>query len=75
MPTKRRRVSAGRRVPNDVLLLLGLGSGMNSVPDKTLRKLWHTWGPAVTREWQRRFAAEPFVGWLAKEEGWDTSDD
>jgi hypothetical protein len=58
-------------VPRDVLALLGLGSGMNNIPDKTLRKLWHTWREPVTREWQARFGQEPFVAWLAREEGWD----
>jgi hypothetical protein len=52
-------------------MLLGLGTGMNHVPDKTLRRLWGTWGPAVTKEWQQRFSTEPFVGYLARVEGWN----
>lgn len=71
MPSKRRRVSAGRRVPTDVLMLLGFGSGMNGIPDKTLRKLWVTWRVPVTREWKRRTGMEPFAAQIARLEGWD----
>jgi hypothetical protein len=71
MPTKRTRLTAGRRVPPDILVLLGLGGGMSRVPVEELRELWDEWGTQVSREWQRRFGADPFVGHLAKLERWD----
>lgn len=71
MPTKRRRVSAARGVPDQILLALGLGAGLNAIPDETLRALWCEWKVPVTRVWKERHGSEPFAAVLARLEGWD----
>jgi hypothetical protein len=68
------RTTHGKAVPRDILLLLGLGSGMHAVPDRNLKRLWRRYGEQVTAYWQAHYDRAPFAALIAREEGWDTDE-
>jgi hypothetical protein len=68
VPTKRTRVP--RAIPRRVVLVLGLGAGVNVMDTDDLRALWRKWGPAVTEHYRLRLDREPFVGRVAAQEAW-----
>lgn len=70
MPTKRTRRGRGNSVPKDVMLLLGLGAGMNSHPTEELEALWRRYGEQVTHHWTTKYGKEPFAAIIAREENW-----
>lgn len=70
MPTKRTRRGRGNAVPKEVLMLLGLGMGMNRYPEDELRELWREYGERVTAYWQTKYGKEPFAASIAEQERW-----
>jgi hypothetical protein len=74
MPTNLKRATRGQSVPRRTLMLLGLGAGMNAVPDRNLRRLWKRHGEAVSRIWLERYGKLPFVAQIAEAEGWSDDD-
>jgi hypothetical protein len=75
MPTNRTRTARSLSVPKRTLMLLGMGAGMHSVPDRNLRRLWERHGEAVSRIWLERYGKLPFVAQIAEAEGWDDDQD
>lgn len=71
MPTKRKRVTRGSAVSEDVLCVLGIGSGINHMPDEELKLLWQEYGERVTEIWRRDFGQDPMVFDIARRAGWN----
>jgi hypothetical protein len=57
-------------IPRHVVLTLGLGAGINSIPDEELRALWLEWGEAVNDYYLATFGKEAFVKKIAEDSGW-----
>jgi hypothetical protein len=74
MTTNLKRATRGQSVPKRTLMLLGLGAGMNAVPDRNLKRLWRRYGEQVTAYWRANYGREPFMALIAREEGWDTDE-
>jgi hypothetical protein len=72
MATTRKRSSRGLNVPPDIEAALGIGCGINDMSDEHLRELWQQYGERVTQIWLQRSGTEPFVAYIARENGWDT---
>jgi hypothetical protein len=70
MPTKRTRKAHGIGLTDEVLAVLGVGTGINHMPDAELKSMWREHGAAVTDYWQRKYGTEPFVAIVAREEQW-----
>lgn len=70
MPTKRVRLGRGNVVPKNILLMLGLGTAMNSYRLEELKRLWREYGAAVRDYWQAKFGKEPFASSIARKEKW-----
>jgi hypothetical protein len=74
MPSTRKRRAHGSALTEEIIATLGLGSGINWIPDSELKAMWREHGEAVTAHWQRAFNDEPFVAMIAREEGWNDAD-
>ncbi|MBX3664976.1 MAG: hypothetical protein KF834_04765 [Burkholderiales bacterium] len=55
-----------------ILMVLGLGTGTGHMPEEELRALWYQHGDAVTHWWQKQFGQPPFVAAEAEQKGWTT---
>ena len=70
MPTKRTRAKRSQGISDLTMAILGIGCGINHMPDAELKALWHEHGQYVTDRNLREFGTEPFVGLIARDEGW-----
>lgn len=66
----RRRTGRDLGIPAEVLLVLGLGTGMNNCPDEWLREQWCRWRGPLVAYWRDHFDGEPFAAAIARLEGW-----
>lgn len=41
------------------------------MPEEELKAMWKEYGQAMIEHHRRNGYPEPFVAWLAREEGWD----
>ena len=71
MPTKRKRMARGGIVPDDVACTLGVGTGINHMPEAELKAMWKKYGARVTEQWRREYGDEPLVWLYAQEGGWE----
>ena len=73
MPSNRKRTRRNVGLDPLTIAIIGVGCGINHMPDAELHQLWREHGAAVTEYWRRKFGpdAETFVGSLARQEGWE----
>jgi hypothetical protein len=53
------------------MAILGIGCGINHMPNAELKALWLEYGKRVTEHHLRTGSSEPFVAEIAREQGWD----
>jgi hypothetical protein len=70
MPTKRKRTKRNKGPSDLTMAILGIGCGINHMPDAELKALWREFGPQVTEYYLRKSGTEPFVAEIARSEGW-----
>jgi hypothetical protein len=66
----RNRTGRGTAVPEEILLVLGMGCGMNRHDDEWLIEQWRRWRGPLTRYWRDHFGSEPFAATVARAEEW-----
>ncbi len=71
MPTKRTRSKRSKGVSDLTMAILGIGCGINHMPNAELKALWLEYGKRVTEHHLRTGSSEPFVAEIAREQGWD----
>ena len=70
MPSTRKRTRRTTGLSSLILAQLGMGTGINHMPDEELKALWREHGQQVTDHWQRTYGDEPFVALIARMERW-----
>lgn len=70
MPTTRKRRSRSTQLTTRTLAVLGVGMGINNMPDEELQALWKEYGAQVTDHWRITYGHDPFVATIASREGW-----
>ena len=71
MPSKRKPKLRESMLSDEVIAILGVGCGINRMPQAELEALWATYGRAVIEHHDRHGWGEPFCAMLAREEGWE----
>jgi hypothetical protein len=67
----KKRTGRGHAIPDEVLMVLGLGTAMNSYSDEWLVVNWRKWKRPLTARWQANYGEEPFAAAVARMEGWE----
>lgn len=71
----KKRTGRDLAIPEDILLVLGLGAGMNHYADEWLIDQWREWRVPLTAHWQAHYGEEPFAAVVARMEGWDEEEE
>lgn len=64
----KKRTGRDLAIPEDILLVLGLGTGMNHYSDEWLQEQWRIWRGPLTDYWQTHFGHPPFAADVLEED-------